>query len=626
MDENKLTETEELLESATDVTETETAEDAGATESSLPEAETEETPADEAPEAPQERPLPTTKQGVIERLKDIIQLGGEAGRSELEALKQAYYKLHNAEIVAAREAFLQGGGSAEEFVPAPDADEENFKAQMSLIKELRAKAQEAQEQEKLQNLEKKLSIIEKIKDMAASPEEADKNYEAFKQLQAEWKEIKAVPAEKATELWKNYQLYVEQFYDQLRLNHEFRAYDFKKNLEIKQHLCEAAEKLADVEDPVSAFHQLQKLHQEFRETGPVAKELREEVWNRFKEASTAVNKRHQAHFESLKAREEENLVKKTALCEKVEALLEENLKTFAEWDARTKQILEVQGEWKTIGFTPKKMNAKIFERFRSACDRFFQAKAEYFKTMRENFAANLAAKTQLCEKAEALKESTEWASTTNKLVALQKEWKTIGPVAHKVSDSIWKRFNEACNYFFEKKNEATAGQQKEEEANWEKKDAIIAELEKLLQDEAAAANAQQTVRDLQAQWNETGHVPFRKKDKLYKRYREVLDRIYKELHVSAGRRNLENFRKNVADKGGSELTRERNRLMTAYEAKKAEIQNYETNLMFFNSKSKSGNSLVEEVSKKIERLKDDLALLVEKISAVDEQIKSEEKD
>lgn len=626
MDENKLTETEELLESATDVTETETAEDAGATESSLPEAETEETPADEAPEAPQERPLPTTKQRVIERLKDIIQLGGEAGRSELEALKQAYYKLHNAEIVAAREAFLQGGGSAEEFVPAPDADEENFKAQMSLIKELRAKAQEAQEQEKLQNLEKKLSIIEKIKDMAASPEEADKNYEAFKQLQAEWKEIKAVPAEKATELWKNYQLYVEQFYDQLRLNHEFRAYDFKKNLEIKQHLCEAAEKLADVEDPVSAFHQLQKLHQEFRETGPVAKELREEVWNRFKEASTAVNKRHQAHFESLKAHEEENLVKKTALCEKVEALLEENLKTFAEWDARTKQILEVQGEWKTIGFTPKKMNAKIFERFRSACDRFFQAKAEYFKTMRENFAANLAAKTQLCEKAEALKESTEWASTTNKLVALQKEWKTIGPVAHKVSDSIWKRFNEACNYFFEKKNEATAGQQKEEEANWEKKDAIIAELEKLLQDEAAAANAQQTVRDLQAQWNETGHVPFRKKDKLYKRYREVLDRIYKELHVSAGRRNLENFRKNVADKGGSELTRERNRLMTAYDAKKAEIQNYETNLMFFNSKSKSGNSLVEEVNKKIERLKDDLALLVEKINAVDEQIKSEEKD
>lgn len=626
MDENKLTETEELLESATDVTETETAEAAGTTENSLPEAGTEETAADAAPEAPQERPLPTTKQGVIERLKEIIQLGGEAGRSELEALKQAYYKLHNAEIVAAREAFLQGGGSAEEFVPAPDADEENFKAQMSLIKELRAKAQEAQEQEKQQNLEKKLSIIEKIKDMAASPEEADKNYEAFKQLQAEWKEIKAVPAEKATELWKNYQLYVEQFYDQLRLNHEFRAYDFKKNLEIKQHLCEAAEKLADVEDPVSAFHQLQKLHQEFRETGPVAKELREEVWNRFKEASTAVNKRHQAHFESLKAREEDNLVKKTALCEKVEALLEKNLKTFAEWDARTKQILEVQGEWKTIGFTPKKMNAKIFERFRSACDRFFQAKAEYFKTMRENFAANLAAKTQLCEKAEALKESTEWASTTNKLVALQKEWKTIGPVAHKASDSIWKRFNEACNYFFEKKNEATAGQQKEEEANWEKKDAIIAELEKLLQDEAAAANAQQTVRDLQAQWNETGHVPFRKKDKLYKRYREVLDRIYKELHVSAGRRNLENFRKNVADKGGSELTRERSRLMTAYDAKKAEIQNYETNLMFFNSKSKSGNSLVEEVNKKIERLKDDLALLVEKINAVDEQIKSEEKD
>lgn len=602
MDENKLTETEEAKNES-------------------PVTETEITTGEPQPE--QTRALPTDKEGVIERLKEIVHAGGETERSELEALKQTYYRLHNAEIAAAREAFIAAGGAAEEFMPAPDRDEESFKAQMSLIRELRAKAIEALEQEKQQNLEKKLSIIERIKEMSVSPEEADKNYDAFKQLQADWKETGQVPPERATELWKNYQLYVEQYYDLLRLNHEFRAYDFKKNLETKTHLCEAAEKLAETEDPVSAFHQLQKLHQEFRETGPVAKELREEIWNRFKEASTVVNKRHQAHFEELKAREEENLVKKTALCEKAEAINTGELKSFADWDAATRQIMDIQNEWKTIGFTPKKMNAKIFERFRTACDSFFQQKAEHFKTMRETLSANLAAKNALCEKAEALKESTDWNSAANQLIALQKEWKTIGPVAHKVSDAVWKRFNEACNYFFDRKNEATSGQRQEEEENLNTKNDIIAQLEKLLDE--AGENMQQTVRELQARWNETGHVPFRKKDKLYKRYREVLDRLYKELHISAGRRNLENFKKNVADKGGNELTRERNRLMTAYEAKKAEIQNYETNLGFFNSKSKSGNSLVEEISKKVERLKEDLELLKQKIAAADEQIRNEEK-
>lgn len=602
MDENKLTETEEAKNES-------------------PVTETEITTGEPQPE--QTRALPTDKEGVIERLKEIVHAGGETERSELEALKQTYYRLHNAEIAAAREAFIAAGGATEEFMPAPDRDEESFKAQMSLIRELRAKAIEALEQEKQQNLEKKLSIIERIKEMSVSPEEADKNYDAFKQLQADWKETGQVPPERATELWKNYQLYVEQYYDLLRLNHEFRAYDFKKNLETKTRLCEAAEKLAETEDPVSAFHQLQKLHQEFRETGPVAKELREEIWNRFKEASTVVNKRHQAHFEELKAREEENLVKKTALCEKAEAINTGELKSFADWDAATRQIMDIQNEWKTIGFTPKKMNAKIFERFRTACDSFFQQKAEHFKTMRETLSANLAAKNALCEKAEALKESTDWNSAANQLIALQKEWKTIGPVAHKVSDAVWKRFNEACNYFFDRKNEATSGQRQEEEENLNTKNDIIAQLEKLLDE--AGENMQQTVRELQARWNETGHVPFRKKDKLYKRYREVLDRLYKELHISAGRRNLENFKKNVADKGGNELTRERNRLMTAYEAKKAEIQNYETNLGFFNSKSKSGNSLVEEISKKVELLKEDLELLKQKIAAADEQIRNEEK-
>lgn len=580
-----------------------------------------EMPAEVSEEAPA-KAQPQTKEEIINRLKELVHEADKAERAELEQLKQTYYRLHNAEVVAAREAFVAAGGAAEEFQPEADTLEEDFKAQMSLVKEMRAKLAEEQEQLKQENLRKKQEIIERIKELGADPETADKGYEEVKTLQAAWKEIKLVPAEAATELWKTYHLHVEQFYDQLRLNHEFRAYDFKKNLEAKTHLCEAAEKLAEVEDPVSAFHQLQKLHQEFREIGPVSKELREEIWNRFKEASTVVNKRHQAHFEALKAREEENLVQKTALCERVEAIDVAALNNNAAWEEATKTILETQTEWKGIGFTPKKMNAKIFERFRTACDTFFKAKTEFYKSLRDSLSENLAAKTALCEKAEALKDSTDWTATSAKLVALQKEWKTIGPVAHKVSENIWKRFNEACNYFFEQKNAATQGQRKEEEANLELKQAVIEKLQALL--ENPGDNVQQSVRALQAEWNGIGHVPFRKKDKVYKQYREVVDRIYKELHLSAGRRHLENFKKNVADKGGSELVRERTRLMTAYEAKKAEIQNYETNLTFFSSKSKSGNSLVEELSKKIERLKEDLGMLVEKINTVNEQIKAEE--
>ena len=587
--------------------------------------ETPETPTEMPAEVSEETPAkaqPQTKEEIINRLKELVHEADKAERAELEQLKQIYYRLHNAEVVAAREAFIAAGGAAEEFQPEADTLEEEFKAQMSLVKEMRAKLAEEQEQIKQENLRKKQEIIERIKELGADPETADKGYEEVKTLQAAWKEIKLVPAEAATELWKTYHLHVEQFYDQLRLNHEFRAYDFKKNLEAKTHLCEAAEKLAEVEDPVSAFHQLQKLHQEFREIGPVSKELREEIWNRFKEASTVVNKRHQAHFEALKAREEENLVQKTALCERVEAIDVAALNNNAAWEEATKTILETQTEWKGIGFTPKKMNAKIFERFRTACDTFFKAKTEFYKSLRDSLSENLAAKTALCEKAEALKDSTDWTATSAKLVALQKEWKTIGPVAHKVSENIWKRFNEACNYFFEQKNAATQGQRKEEEANLELKQAVIEKLQALL--ENPGDNVQQSVRALQTEWNGIGHVPFRKKDKVYKQYREVVDRIYKELHLSAGRRHLENFKKNVADKGGSELVRERTRLMTAYEAKKAEIQNYETNLTFFSSKSKSGNSLVEELSKKIERLKEDLGMLVEKINTVNEQIKAEE--
>lgn len=564
---------------------------------------------------------PKTKAEVIEVLKQIVYNGGNVERTELDHLKMLYYRFHNADVASAREKFIEEGGKAEDFMPAPDMDEENFKAQLSLIREMRNKAAEALEAEKQQNLKRKQEIIERIKALAATPEDADKGYNEVKELQAEWKELKAVPAENATELWKNYQLYTEQFYDQLRLNHEMRAYDFKKNLEIKTHLCEAAEKLADVEDPISAFHQLQKLHQEYRETGPVAKELRDEIWKRFKDASTVINKRHQDHFEAIKAKEEENLAKKTELCQQVEALEFDGLKTYAQWEEMTKQVLAIQAEWKTVGFTPRKVNAEIFERFRMACDRFFQAKTAYFKANREKLNANLTAKNALIEKAEALKDSTDWGATTNKFVELQKEWKAIGPVAHKVSDAIWKRFNDACNYFFEQKNAANAGQRKEEEANLELKKGVIAELEKLV--ENASDDLLKSVRELQARWNEIGHVPYSKKEKMYRRYRELCDKIYNTLHETAGRRRMDNFRKNVADKGGSELTRERGRLQNALENKKQEIQNYETNLTFFRSSSKKGNSLVADIEKKVERLKEDLNEIVEKIKAVNEQIKAE---
>ena len=569
---------------------------------------------------PAPRTDPATKQEVIERLKTIVYEGAQADRSELERLKMIYYRLHNAAVAEAREQFIANGGAPEAFMPQPDPEEENFKAQMSLIREMKAKAAEEQEREKQANLQRKQQIIERIKAMAVSPEEADKGYDELKKLQEEWKEIKNVPAENATELWKNYQLYVEQYYDQLRLNHEMPAYDFKKNLEIKTQLCEAAEKLAAMDDVIAAFHQLQTLHQEYRETGPVAKELRDEIWKRFKDASTVVNKRHQQHFEELKAQEEQNLARKTELCEKVETLRTDEARTYQQWDELTQQVLAWQAEWKTIGFTPRKVNNEIFERFRAACDAFFQQKTSYFKDMRETLAANLAAKNSLIAQAEELKDSTDWAATTQKLVELQKQWKQTGPVAHKVSDAVWKRFNDACNAFFNRKAEQNAGQRKEEEANLARKNEILAQLEKLAAE--PAADQLQAVRALQAEWQEVGHVPFRKKEKMYLRYRELCDTIYNALHENAGRRHMDNFRRNVAEKEGNELTRERTRLLNALEAKKQEIQNYETNLTFFRASSKKGNSLVADIEKKLARLKEDLALMQQKVKAVNEQINS----
>ena len=591
----------------------------------------EETPeiVEEAPETveeptaeePVEKKIYNTKQEVLDRIKEIAQSDEAPAKDEVDLLKTVFYKLHIAEREQQMKEYLDGGGDPEKYQVRPDDLEEMFKVEMNVIKEKRAKVFQAQEAEKQENLQRKLEIIEKIKSMVTSPDEANKSYKEFKALQDEWREIKAVPAEKANELWRNYQLYVEQFYDLLKLNNEAREYDFKKNLELKTKLCEAAEKLADESDVISAFHQLQELHQQYREIGPVAKDLREEMWQRFKAASTVINKRHQQHFEGLRAREEENLQKKTELCEKVEAIAQEENKGAGDWEKHTKQIIELQNEWKTIGFAPQKMNVKIFERFRAACDDFFTRKATYFKTMKEQFAENAEKKRALVEKAQELQDSTDWKSTGDKFIALQKEWKTIGLVPKKLGDQLWNDFLAACNKFFEARNAATAGTRNEERANLEAKRAIIEQLKELSEQEVADG-LQEKVHELVEQYNQVGHVPYKEKDKLYKDYREVLDKLYKDLNISAAHRRLDNFKsnlKNMAKRGEDALDSERTRLMRRYEQMKQEIQTYENNLGFLNAASKKGSSLIDEMNRKVQKLKDDLKLTYDKIKAIDEE-------
>lgn len=569
-------------------------------------------------DTPEPKKVYKNKKEIIERLKEITQSGEDPQKDEVEYLKTTFYKLHFAEREAAMKAYLESGGDHDNYKVTPDEDENEFKAEMSVIKEKRAKIFLEQEKEKQENLKKKLDIIEKIKAMVTSPEEANKSYQEFKKLQLEWREIKLVPAEKANELWRNYQLYVEQYYDLLKLNNEAREYDFKKNLEIKTHLCEAAEKLADESDVISAFHQLQKLHQEYRETGPVAKELREEIWARFKAASTVINKRHQQHFEELRSKEEENLAKKTALCEKVEEIAKEEIKNAGEWDKKTKEIIAIQAEWKTIGFAPQKMNVKIFERFRAACDDFFGHKAEFFKDLKQRFAENAEKKKALVEQAQALQDSTDWKATSDKLVALQKEWKTIGMVPKKLGDKLWSDFLTACNHFFDARNNANAGTRTEERANLEKKREIIGQLKALADN--AEENIQEKVRELVDQYNAVGHVPFKEKDNVYKEYHDILDRLYKELNITTARRRLDKFRSNlksVAEKGTDALDNERARLMRRYESLKQEVQTYENNIGFLNASSKKGNSLIDEMNRKVQKLKDDMNLVREKIKAID---------
>lgn len=558
-----------------------------------------------------------TEAEVVNRLKDISESDEEVTRQELDSLKSNFYRIHRQQADAAYKKFIEEGGAAEEYAPEPDPEETTFKELMAVIREKRAAVAAALEQEREENYQKKLEIIDKIKALTENPDEINRGYNDFKELQQQWNDIKEVPADKATNLWKTYQQAVEAFYDTLKLSNELRAYDFKKNLERKTALCEAAEALAEETDIIVAFRKLQQLHQDFRETGPVASDLREQIWTRFKDASTVINKRHQEFFEARKQKEEENLTKKTAICETIEGFDLEGLKTFAEWNAISEKITTLQAEWKTIGYAPQKMNTKIFERFRAACDNFFTRKNEYFQTVRENLNQNYALKLELVEKAEALKDSTDWKATTDALVELQKKWKEIGTVPKKYSDQIWERFNAACDAFFAAKKEANKDVHTEQTANMEKKKAIIDALAAIVPEEFEG-DLRTKLREAQEEWNQIGHVPFKEKDKLYKLLREQMDRLYGFANEHAAKRRIDRFKESIKGGNGGDV---RSRLTRQLDILNNEIKTYENNLGFLtlSSKSKQGNALIEELNRKMEKLKADKEEVKAKLKALDEQ-------
>ncbi|MCC8199001.1 MAG: DUF349 domain-containing protein [Tannerellaceae bacterium] len=565
-----------------------------------------------------------TKEEILNKLTELVEGLVESARTEIELLKQAYYKLHRNEVDALKKAFIENGGEENSFVAPEDETESKIKELLAAYKEKRAAQIAEEEQQKATNYTLKLQLIDRLKALTESQEDFNKLYNEFKEIQQKWKEIKAVPQEHANELWKNYQIYTEKFYDIIKINNQFRDYDFKKNLELKTALCEAVEKLEREPDIISAFHQLQKLHQQWREIGPVAKDLREEIWGRFKAASTVINKRHQEHFESLKAKEQNNLEAKTAICEEIESIDFDQLKTFKDWEAKNKEVIALQEKWKTIGFAPKKYNVKIFERFRAACDVYFNKKSEYYKVVKEEMEQNLELKKALCEKAEALKDSTDWRETTEKMIVLQKEWKTIGPVARKYSDSIWKRFIAACDYFFEQKNKNVSSQKGAEQGNLAVKKELIQKIKDLdatLEHEEALS----TLKAYMAEWNAIGFVPFKEKDKIYKEYHEAIDKQFDRLKIDQSERRMQSFRSNIneiagGEKGKGKLYGERERLMRTYDRMKNELQTYENNIGFLSISSKGGGGLVKEMERKIEKLKDKMVLIVKKIETIDENL------
>ncbi|GHV55691.1 hypothetical protein FACS1894182_00510 [Bacteroidia bacterium] len=565
-----------------------------------------------------------SKAEIVEQLETIVkQEVTESIRNEVDALKQSFYKLKRVETEAAKKVFVEAGGVEEEFLTEEDALEEKLKELLSTFREKKASLAAETEKIKEENLVIKKNIIENLKQLIDSKEDFYKVYNEFKKLQQQWKEIKQIPQSAVNDLWKDYQHYSEKFYDLLKINNEMRDYDFKKNLELKQTLCEAVERLDEEKDVVSAFYQLQKLHQEWREIGPVARELREDIWARFKKASSVINKKHQEHFDALRGLEQRNLEEKTALCEEMEKIDYSLLTSFKEWDKQNKFVLDLQDKWKTIGFAPKKQNVKIFERFRAACDVFFQKKSDFYKGIKETMDTNLDQKKELCEKAEALKDSQDWKEASDKLIALQKEWKTVGPVSRKYSDVIWKRFISACDYFFEQKNTHFSSQKTEETDNLKKKKEIIAQINAI--DETLSANeAIAQLREYMAQFNNVGFVPFREKDKIHKEYRTAVDNQFDRLKIDESERRLQSFKSNLSDMGGerskNKILNERDKLMRNYERLKSDIQTYENNIGFLSVSSKGGGGLVKEMQRKIESLKDELQLIEKKIDMIDQSL------
>ncbi len=566
-----------------------------------------------------EESRPVTREEILSRIEAIAKEEDVLNcKAEVESLKVQFYRLRTIELDAARKEFVAEGGEETLFIPTPDTLEAPFKEAMNSIKAKRNAWLKAQEEEQEANYAAKLELLAQLQQLVEKAGQGTPDTAEFKSVQARWKEIKNIPQAKVADLWKQYQLHGEQFYDVLKINHEFREYDFKKNLEAKSRICETAEALTTDEDVIGAFRQLQQLHNEFRETGPVAPELREEVWTRFKAASTIINRRHQEHFEGKKEQERVNLEKKTALCEEIENIDYATLTNYQAWNTATDKILELQAQWKEVGFAPQKMNLKIFERFRAACDEFFKRKSDYYKEVKSSLAANLEKKKQLCEMAEQLKESEEWKETADKLTQLQKEWKATGPVAQKYSDALWKRFVAACDTFFERRNAQTSSQRKSEQENLKQKQAVI-EAIKAIDTTAEESEQVKQLNTLIAQWNSIGHVPFKEKDKIHKEYKESVNALYERLHVNATERKLADFRNNIA-KGGNSLQRERDRLIRQYENLKSEIATYENNLGFLNASNKKGQSLVDVMRQKMEKLKGDAEVILKKIRLVEDEM------
>lgn len=557
-------------------------------------------------------------------LKELLSKEIDDIKEEVEHIKQLFYKKLKTEMEEQKKLFIENGGEEIDFKPVKDGLDEELKSLINDYKSKKASLSAKIEAEKEQNLLEKQHILERMKTLVESNDDVSSHINEFRELQKKWKSIGLVPQAHVNELWKSYSAFQETFWDLIKINNELREYDFKKNLEVKSALCETAERLAEEEDVIEAFRQLQKLHEDWHETGPVAREIREELWTRFKTASSVINKRHQGHFDEVRKLEEDNLTAKTALCEKLEAFDYSTLNSYKVWDEATKTIIAWQEEWRALGFAPRKMNHKIFDRYRAACDAFFSAKAEFYKASKNVLNENLDKKKVLCEKAEALKDSTEWKETTDKLIQLQKEWKTIGPVAKKYSDEIWKRFISACDYFFDQKQKNTSGQKSAETENLVKKKAIIASVNELdTVTDKTPAEILVTLREYIAAWNEVGHVPFKEKDKIYKEYRSAVDKMFEKLNVDANQRRLDTFKSNLKDmstKGENKLYREREKLMRAYEHLKSEIATYENNIGFLTTSNKKGNGLINEMMRKIEALKDEAKLIEQKITLIEESM------